>query len=75
MGWLWNYIKFEKKEIDGNALYKTLVKRIYMRPKIYLYQALKAMKQGNRQLVKSLFEKCIHPHTINFPEHQVAVSL
>ena len=66
------YYQFEIDKIDQDKLLAQLNRRIYMRPKIFLYQGIKSYNQKKMDLAKTLLKNCLHPKTIDFPEHQMA---
>ena len=69
-----SYADFYLGKIDLKKLFKSLKQRIYLRSKIYFYQGLRELSKGQSAKAKEYFQNCLHPYTINHPEHQLAKS-
>ena len=69
------YKDYVQKKIDEPKLHKHLKKQIYLRPKIYLYQALFELSNGKKEKAKRLLAESLHPYTIDFVEYQLAKAI
>jgi len=70
-----NYLAYLNKavgKLNEAKLFKPLKQRVYLRPRTYLYQGLLAMKKGKTAEAKKYFNNCLHPYTVDHPEHQLA---